>query len=676
MTFCGRFLLLITLFYASINSSFSQTACTPTTSVKNIELSYQRISVLPQVFRFYYKLTIPCNQNLPVINPLYIYDPLNGSSTYSWQIDSVRNITRIADPCLVFPKPPCYTVVFCHVDVNPPTGSFGFTASAEDCCLAPDYTNLFYLNNISLVDDLPLKGVKTSCTPNLDAPVYNSIINTIKIPAVTPTFINSSPKFADEDTILNVCTSGTLSYVVHASDPDGDSVAYHFSNPLNYIVKTVPGGPSTSNYEIDIKPPFSKLDYVSPAYSLDFPLGNGVSLDPVSGLVHGNINNPGSYLMTISAIEYRGGKVIDSVSKNFVVNVFDCSKLPKPVASIPSLINNCSSFSVNFPNNSTPLYSNTNINNTTFLWNFGDGDTSSMVDPVHIYADTGNYKVQLIIFPGLRCADTTYGKVLVYPAVSATFTYDDTCSGQEIHFKNTSVSTSGPINFSLWKFALDRNDTNTISGYDATFRFSEPGKTYPVILTVGNNKGCIASDTQMINIFQSPFPLAFHDTILSKGATLQLHANDGFGGSNATFSWTPSSGLSDPFIADPVLNSITDGTYYVSMKNTFGCTLQDSVKVSYYVGPDIYIPNAFTPNGDGLNDIFKPLQVGISKFYYFRVFNRWGQLMFETNQYYQGWNGKIKNNQDAPSGLYVWETAGVDYLGHAFSKKGTVLLLR
>src|SRR5579875_2928127 len=334
MSYCNRFSLIIFIALISYNNSLGQT-CLPTDYNKNLELSYERISVLPQILRFHCKLTLPCNQNLPTMNPLFIYDPLNGSAQLNWQIDSVRNVTKVSDPCLVFPKQPCYTVLFCHADVKAPSGAFGFTAFVEDCCLLPEYKNLFYLNNNSLIDDLPLSGSKTGCTPNFDGPVYNSIVNAIKIPQVTPDFINSSPIFKDEDTILNICVTDKLSYMVKATDPDGDSIAYHFSNPQNYLVKTVP----VTSYAIVTKPPFSTLNYTGPIYSSGNPLGKGVSLNPVTGLVSGTIADTGSYLMTVSALEYRKGKVIDSISKNFVVHVFDCSRLPKPVASLPSLIN-------------------------------------------------------------------------------------------------------------------------------------------------------------------------------------------------------------------------------------------------------------------------------------------------------------------------------------------------
>ena len=195
------------------------------------------------------------------------------------------------------------------------------------------------------------------------------------------------------------------------------------------------------------------------------------------------------------------------------------------------------------------------------------------------------------------------------------------------------------------------------------------------MLTVGTDKGCTAVDTGMINIFPSPLPLASHDTVVTRNANIQLEANDGAGGVNGQFDWSPSTGLSDPHIADPILTSNVNSTYYVTMKNYYGCTITDSIHVTYFTGPDIYVPNAFTPNGDGKNDIFRPFVVGISQFDYFRVFDRNGRLVFQTQQYNQGWNGNISGKK-SPAGTYVWEAKGIDFNGKTVFRKGTVELLR
>jgi gliding motility-associated-like protein len=93
------------------------------------------------------------------------------------------------------------------------------------------------------------------------------------------------------------------------------------------------------------------------------------------------------------------------------------------------------------------------------------------------------------------------------------------------------------------------------------------------------------------------------------------------------------------------------------------------------VKPEIFIPDAFTPNGDGLNEIFKPTMAGLRSLTFFRIYNRWGQLLFETTQPNTGWNGKFKGDEQ-PNGAYVYTVQAIDYLGEIINKKGTFVLIR
>ncbi len=90
---------------------------------------------------------------------------------------------------------------------------------------------------------------------------------------------------------------------------------------------------------------------------------------------------------------------------------------------------------------------------------------------------------------------------------------------------------------------------------------------------------------------------------------------------------------------------------------------------------DILVPNGFTPNNDGLNDVLRPLTLGIRDFHYFRVFNRWGQTVFVTRDPGQGWNGQVAG-QDQELSTYIWEAEGVDFNGNLIRRKGTVVLIK
>jgi len=656
-------------------------SCGPTApeALKSAYIRYDQIGgPYSLTYRFYYVLTMECG--IPYkVNPLTITD-LDHSKvtaiTQDWEFDSALNVTGMQDPCLALPTQPCYSVYYFHADADLYLNTNGFMASVVDCC-RPPYTNLYYDNQNFFHYETPMitESSADSCAPSVGFDfAYNGIASYIRIPSFKNFQANSSPQFVSKDTILFVCKNKSFSYHLMAADADNDSIAFHFSIPRTFTLTWDPRcvGEYCTHF-IQTHPPFPQVDFYEPSYSQAQPAGKDISLDSLTGLIQGVIHDTGTFVLPVSAIEYRKGKFIDSVTKEIMVRVYDCGTLPPPKASIPTPINGCRDFTINFPNNSTPLYPS-RIQTTTFQWDFGDGNTSDQIYPVHRYADTGNYQIRLIVFPGLYCADTTFANVMVYPFLKASFKSDDSCAGQDIHFINTSTSSTN-ISFTKWLFMLNGTRLDSSYQYNANYTFYKTPKTYSVLLTVGTDKGCLTTDSGYVNIFPSPLPLASHDTIVTRDANIQLMANDGSGGSGGHYYWSPPFGLSDPFIADPILTGSTDRTYTVSMINVFGCALTDSIHVIFYKGPDIYVPNAFTPNGDGKNDVFRPFPVGIAQFDYFRVFNRAGVLMFQTKQVHKGWDGNFNGSQ-AAAGTYVWEAKGIDFNGKTIFKKGTTELLR
>ncbi|MBK6633836.1 MAG: gliding motility-associated C-terminal domain-containing protein [Chitinophagaceae bacterium] len=163
---------------------------------------------------------------------------------------------------------------------------------------------------------------------------------------------------------------------------------------------------------------------------------------------------------------------------------------------------------------------------------------------------------------------------------------------------------------------------------------------------------------------------AGNDTNAILGRPHQLLAS---GGTN--YVWSPSGPLNNPFIANPLATIFNDTYFHVTVTDAIGCTDDDDVFVKVYEGPTYYLPNAFTPNSDGLNDIFRPIPVGIKSTDYFRIFDRYGAMLFETRQWMQGWDGTLKG-KTAASGTYVWMIKGIDKNGAVVEMKGTVILIR
>jgi len=178
--------------------------------------------------------------------------------------------------------------------------------------------------------------------------------------------------------------------------------------------------------------------------------------------------------------------------------------------------------------------------------------------------------------------------------------------------------------------------------------------------------------TPPIKVTTYPF-----DTVAYNGDVFQLMAttNDS---DVINYSWTPATGLSDPYVASPMVTAGAIGDvvqYQVTTSTLAGCKGFGYVTVRVYKGPDIYMPTAFTPNNDGRNDRFTPFPVGIQKLNYFRVYNRWGQLLFSTNQLHHGWDGRLQGIEQQ-TGTYVWMVEGVTLDNRVITKKGTVTMIR
>ncbi|HKP31316.1 MAG TPA: gliding motility-associated C-terminal domain-containing protein, partial [Chitinophagaceae bacterium] len=128
-------------------------------------------------------------------------------------------------------------------------------------------------------------------------------------------------------------------------------------------------------------------------------------------------------------------------------------------------------------------------------------------------------------------------------------------------------------------------------------------------------------------------------------------------------------------IKNPVAILSENITYKVTVSTEEGCFAMDTINIKVFkTAPDIFVPNAFTPTKES-NYLFRPIPVGISSIDFFRVYNRWGQLVFSTSQIGKGWNGTVGGNlQNA--GTYVWIVRGTDFTGKIVAKKGTMVLIR
>jgi gliding motility-associated-like protein len=161
------------------------------------------------------------------------------------------------------------------------------------------------------------------------------------------------------------------------------------------------------------------------------------------------------------------------------------------------------------------------------------------------------------------------------------------------------------------------------------------------------------------------------DTSVVLGQPLQLAAT---GGTN--YMWTPNTWLDDALIYNPISLPKDNIKYTVRVSDVNGCFADDTILVHLYnLDAGLYVPNAFTPNGDGKNDTFKPIELGMKTLDLFRIYNRWGELVYSTTDINKGWDGTYKGRgQDQAN--YVWYAEGTDYRGNKVKKKGNVILIR
>jgi len=214
---------------------------------------------------------------------------------------------------------------------------------------------------------------------------------------------------------------------------------------------------------------------------------------------------------------------------------------------------------------------------------------------------------------------------------------------------------------------------NTLDDQTSQFPIATPYETTDYAVGVYENKGCPKPvyDTVRVTVIPPVKANAGRDTVAVIGQPLQMLALGG-----AVYSWSPTSFLNNPGIPNPIARLNDDITYVVRVSTLEGCFAFDTVKVKVYkTPPEIFVPSAFTPNDDNLNDRLIPIPVGIAKLVYFKVYNRFGEMVFSTEDIGKGWNGVYKG-RDQGNESFVWHALGVDYLGNPVFRKGQSTLIR
>jgi gliding motility-associated-like protein len=258
--------------------------------------------------------------------------------------------------------------------------------------------------------------------------------------------------------------------------------------------------------------------------------------------------------------------------------------------------------------------------------------------------------------------DSLSVRVVPYPTIQAS---NDTaiCFGD-----NAQLSASGGV-FYTWLPASYL--TNNLIARPVSV--SPPASVRYVVFvrdTIGCPKPSI--DTVFVRVYPKILADAGpRDTSVVEGEPLVLNGSGG-----VSYVWSPPLYLNNTNSKNPVSQPRNNIEYVVRASNEAGCFGTDTILVKvFFVAPGFYVPNAFSPNGDGRNDVFRPILLGMKSLDRFAVYNRWGQMVFSTTTIGQGWDGNFGGRgQDAAT--YVWLVDGVDFRNNRVKKQGTVVLIR
>lgn len=280
----------------------------------------------------------------------------------------------------------------------------------------------------------------------------------------------------------------------------------------------------------------------------------------------------------------------------------------------------------------------------------------------------GTYYIKGVIGTSV-CPDVKPVIVPSLPVPVANAGADNTiCFGQ-----NAQLSGSGGVSYS-WSPIIYLD--NPLSANPRVINPRVAGNlVYHLTITDANACHSIADEQVTITVTPPPKISVTADTIVAFNQPLQLNVVDINNSGLVNFVWLPATGLNDPFIKNPVAILNGDIIYQVTASTASDCRAIAYVRVKVYKGPEIYVPSAFTANGDGLNDLLYAIPVGIKVFHYFSIYNRWGQLVFTTSNPAVGWDGKIQGVPQS-SATFVWMAEAVDYFGNLIQRKGTVTLLK
>lgn len=451
---------------------------------------------------------------------------------------SLEQVSLNALPSCITNEPNLvYSIATYTFTVILPDNNSGFTAVYQTCCRIDGIANV----------------------PDNVGATYTATIPGINALGSASAFDNS-PRFFTGISVICYRKPFTLNF--SATDPDGDSLVYR-------LCPAYDGGAATnSTYDNPSAPPYASIGYKG-GYSGISPMGSAATINRNTGIISGIAPDAGKYVVSVCVESYnRTTRQIRSVHrKDFIVTVAPCDFAGAELQ--PNYIS-CDGFTFNFENlNTSPL-------NNTFYWDFGDGNTSTIQNPVHTYTTAGIYTLKLVVNRGAQCADSTTSQLNVFPGFFPAFNDNSPmCKELPVQFNDATTANYGTVNSWEWNFGMPGTPLNISKARNPVFTYTASGN-YQVQLIVGSDRGCLDTIVKTINIVDKPDFAVPNDTLICSIDTIRLNTVSNITGNIV---WSPNYMIDDENSFAPLVSPDVTTTYTAQYVDPFGCTATEMVTV-------------------------------------------------------------------------------------------------
>lgn len=314
---------------------------------------------------------------------------------------------------------------------------------------------------------------------------------------------------------------------------------------------------------------------------------------------------------------------------------------------------------------------------TSYNWSFGDGGSSVLQDPVHTYSTPGLYTVRLIVQTQSGCTDTITKPNLVAvvqrPLIDIGGDTSVCINGSILHNGIFIQPDTSAVTW-IWSFP----NGNSSSQQNPPSQYYNTAGSFTVTAMAMNSTGC--RDTTVQRIVVNPLPVVNMPSqlVVQNGFPVTIPAT--YSPNTVSWTWTPSTGLSCTSCPTPDAGPKVNTNYYVRFTDDNGCMNGQSIQVIVLCkNSNLFIPNTFSPNGDGSNDVFYPRGRGLERVKLLRIFNRWGQVVFEkqnvpVNDPAAGWDGTYKGQRPV-SDVYIYQAEVFCENGEIIKLNGNIALI-